>query len=41
MPDSLSHSVLSIYADDTEIYASSDNCADLVNKVNLDLNIYV
>ena len=37
MPDSLSHSVPSLYADDTEIYASSDNCADLVDKVNLDL----
>jgi hypothetical protein len=37
MPDSLSHSVPSLYSDDTEMYASSDNCADLVDKVNLDL----
>jgi hypothetical protein len=28
---------MALYADDTEIYASSDNCADLVDKVNLDL----
>ncbi len=37
MPDSLSHSTPSLYADDTEIYASSNDCADLVNKVNIDL----
>ncbi len=37
MPDSLSHSSPSLYADDTEIYASSNDCADLVNKVNIDL----
>ena len=38
MPDSQSHSVPSLYVDDTEIYASSDNCA---GKVNLDLENYV
>ena len=37
MPDSLSYSVSSLYADDTEIYASSNNCDDLVDKVNFDL----
>jgi hypothetical protein len=37
MPDSLSYSVSSFYADDTEIYASSNNCDDLVDKVNFDL----
>jgi hypothetical protein len=37
MPDSLSHSTPSLYADDTEIYASSNDCADLVDKVNIDL----
>jgi hypothetical protein len=31
MPDSLSYSVSSLYADDTEIYASSNNCDDLVD----------
>ena len=30
MPDSLSHSTPSLYAEDTEIYASSNDCADLV-----------
>ena len=33
MPDSLSHSTPSLYADDTEICASSRNYADLVAKV--------
>jgi hypothetical protein len=37
MPDSLSYSVSSLYADDTEIYASSNNCDDLVDKVNFDI----
>ena len=37
MPDSLSHSTPSLYADDTEICASSRNYADLVAKVNIDL----
>ncbi|CAB4037377.1 Hypothetical predicted protein, partial [Paramuricea clavata] len=32
MPDSLSHLTPSLYADDTEIYASSNDCADLVDK---------
>jgi hypothetical protein len=41
MPDSLSHLTPSLYTDDTEIYASSNDCADLVDKVNIDLeNIY-
>ncbi|CAB4012377.1 myosin light chain kinase, smooth muscle-like, partial [Paramuricea clavata] len=37
MPDSLSHLTPSLYTDDTEIYASSNDCADLVDKVNIDL----
>jgi hypothetical protein len=37
MPDSLSYSVSSLYADDTEIYASSNNCDDHVDKVNFDI----
>jgi hypothetical protein len=37
LPDSLSYSISSLYADDTEIYASSNNCDDLVEKVNFDL----
>ena len=37
MPDSLSHSTPSLYADDTEIWSSSRNYADLVAKVNIDL----
>ena len=37
MPDSLSHSTPSLYADDTEICASSRNYTDLVAKVNIDL----
>ena len=37
IPDSLSHSTPSLYADDTEICASSRNYADLVAKVNIDL----
>jgi hypothetical protein len=37
MPDSLSYSVSSFYADGTEIYASSNNCDDLVDKINFDL----
>ncbi|CAB4036999.1 long-chain-fatty-acid-- ligase 5, partial [Paramuricea clavata] len=32
MPDSISHLTPSLYADDTEIYASSNDCADLVDK---------
>ncbi|CAB4039709.1 Hypothetical predicted protein, partial [Paramuricea clavata] len=32
MADSLSHLNLSLYADDTEIYASSNDCADLDDK---------
>ena len=38
MPDSLNHSTPSLYADDTEICASSNDCVDLVNKVNIDLD---
>jgi hypothetical protein len=41
MPDSLSHSTPSLYADDTEIYASSNDCADLVNKVNIIIVLFV
>ena len=37
MPDSLSYSVSSFYADDTEIYASSNNGDDLLDKVNFEL----
>ena len=37
MPDSLSHSTPSLYVDDTEIWSSSRNYADLVAKVNIDL----
>ena len=37
MPDSLSHLTPSLYANDMEIYASSNDCADLVDKVNFDL----
>ena len=37
MPDSLSHLTPSLCADDTEFYASSNDCADLVDKVNIDL----
>ncbi len=37
MPESLNYSTPSLYADDTEIYASSNDCVDLVPKVNNDL----
>ena len=39
MPDSFSYSVSSLYADDTEIIICflSNNCDDLVDKVNFDL----
>lgn len=37
MPYSLIHSVPSLYADNAEIYASSDNFDDLVDKMNFDL----
>ena len=37
MPDSLSHSTPSFYADDTEICASSYDYDDLVDKINIDL----
>lgn len=40
MPDSPSHSTPSLYADDAEICASSYDCADLVEKINIDLEIY-
>ena len=32
MPDSLNNTTASLYADDTEIYASSDNSSDLISK---------
>ena len=41
MPDSLSHSTPSLYPDDTEICASSYDYDDLVDKINIDLEIYV
>lgn len=37
MPYSLIHSVPPLYADNAEIYASSDNFDDLVDKMNFDL----
>ena len=37
MPDSLNNTTASLYADDTEIYASSDNSSDLISKLNEDL----
>ena len=37
MPESLNYSTPSLYADETEIYASSNDCVDLVPKVNNDL----
>ena len=37
MPESLNYSTPSLYADDTEIYASSNDCGDLVHKINNDL----
>ena len=39
MPDSLRHSIPSLYADDTEICTSSENYDDLAAKVNIDLEI--
>ncbi len=36
MPESLNYSTPSLYAD-TEIYASSNDCGDLVHKINNDL----
>ena len=36
MPDSLNNTTASLYADDTEIYASSDNSSDLISKLNED-----
>ena len=37
MPDSLNNTTPSLYADDSEIYASSDNSSDLISKLNEDL----
>ncbi len=37
MPESLNYSTPSLYADDTEIYASSNDCGDLVHTINNDL----
>ena len=37
MPDSLNNTTATLYADDTEIYASSDNRNDLISKLNEDL----
>ena len=37
MPESLNHSSPLLYADDSEIYASFNDCADFVDKVNHDL----
>ena len=37
MPESLNYSTPSLYADDTEIFASSNDCGGLVHKVNNDL----
>ena len=39
MPDSLRHSIPSLYADDKEIFTSSENYDDLAAKVNIDLEI--
>ena len=40
-PESLNYLASSLYADDTVIYGFSDDCDDLVEKVNFDLdNIY-
>ncbi len=38
MPKSLKYSTPSMYADDTEIYASSNNCDELVANLNCDLD---
>ena len=38
MPKSLKHTTPSMYADDTEIYASSNNCDELVANLNCDLD---
>ena len=37
MPDSLNYLAPSLYADDTVIYVSSNDCDDLVDKANSDL----
>ena len=37
MPDSLNYLSPSLYADDTVLYGSSNDCDDLVDKVNSDL----
>ena len=37
MPECLNNSIASLYADDTEIYASSNNNSDLISKLNNDL----
>ena len=37
IPDSLNYLALSLYADDTVIYGSSNHCDDFVDKVNSDL----
>ena len=37
MPGSLNNTTASLYADDAEIYASSDNSSDLISKLNEDL----
>ena len=37
MPDSLNYLALYLYADDTVIYGSSNDCDDLVDKVNSDV----
>ena len=39
MPDSLRHSIPSLYADDTEICTSSESCDDLAAEVNIHLQI--
>ena len=36
-PIILNYSTPSLYADDTEIYASSNDCGDFVHKINNDL----
>ena len=38
LPECLNNTVPSLYADDTEIYASSNDSVDLINKLNPDLN---
>ena len=38
LPECLNNTVPSLYADDTEIYTSSNDSVDLINKLNQDLN---